>query len=52
MYVKVAYMGDPFEVSKMVKHVLGKVESIKVTRSAIIRINWVSVEQSKIAVIL
>ena len=39
MYVKDAYMGDPFEVSKMVKHTLGKVESIKVTRSAIILIN-------------
>lgn len=41
------YLGNPFEVSKKVKHVLGKVESIGVTRSGFLLVNCVTEEQKK-----
>jgi hypothetical protein len=43
-------VGDPFEVSKMVKYALGKVESVRVIKSGLILSNCISEEQRKIAV--
>ena len=51
-FSKDAKVGNPFEVSKMVKYALGKVESVRVTRRGLILINCISEEQRKIAVSL
>ena len=45
-----AYVGNPFEELKMVKYALGKVESVRVTRSGLILIRCICEEQRKFAV--
>ena len=46
---KDVYFGNPFEVTRMVKAALGKVDAVKVTRSGMVLILWVSKEQKECA---
>ena len=48
---KDVFVGDPLTVSKMVKDELGKVESVRVTRSGMMPIVWQQRKRRKLCVV-
>jgi hypothetical protein len=46
---KDVYLGNPFEVTSMVKKAFGKVDAVKVTRSGMLLISCVFREQNECA---